>query len=88
MDHTDDYVFPTTSQGGRRKKALTWALTAFMKAPSSGPDQLLKTELPNIPLRTVVQLLSCVQLCEPMDCSTPGLLVHHQLLELAQPHVH
>ena len=27
---------------------------------------------------------SCPTLCSPMDCSTPGLLVHHQLLELAQ----
>ena len=24
----------------------------------------------------------------PMDCSTPGLHVHHQLPELAQTHVH
>jgi len=23
-----------------------------------------------------------------MDCSTPGLLIHHQLLELVQTHVH
>ena len=27
-------------------------------------------------------------LCSPMDCSMPGLPVHHQLLELAQMHVH
>ena len=27
-------------------------------------------------------------LCNPMDCSTPGLPVHHQLRELAQTHVH
>ena len=27
-------------------------------------------------------------LCDPMDCSTPGLPVHHQLPELAQTHVH
>ena len=27
-------------------------------------------------------------LCDPMDCSTPGLPVHHQLLELAQTHAH
>ena len=27
-------------------------------------------------------------LCDPMDCSTPGCSVHHQLLELAQTHVH
>ena len=27
-------------------------------------------------------------LCSPMDCSMPGFPVHHQLLELAQTHVH
>ena len=27
-------------------------------------------------------------LCDPMDCSTLGLPVHHQLLELTQTHVH
>ena len=26
-------------------------------------------------------------LCDPVDCSTPGLPVHHQLLEFAQTHV-
>ena len=31
---------------------------------------------------------SCPILCNPMDCSTPGLPVHHQLPELAQTHVH
>ena len=36
-----------------------------------------------------VQLLSRVWLCwDPMDCSTPGLLVHHQLSEFTQTHVH
>ena len=30
----------------------------------------------------------CLTLCDPMDCSTPGLPVHHQLLEFAQTHVH
>ena len=35
-----------------------------------------------------VQLFSCVWLCDPMDCSTPGFPVHHQVLELAQTHVH
>ena len=27
-------------------------------------------------------------LCDPVDCSTPGLPVHHQLLEPTQTHVH
>ena len=31
---------------------------------------------------------SCPILCDPMDCNTPGFPVHHQLLELAQTHVH
>ena len=31
---------------------------------------------------------SCPTLCDPMDCSTPGFPAHHQLLELAQTHVH
>ena len=35
-----------------------------------------------------VQSLSRVRLCDPMDCSTPGLPVHHQLPEFTQTHVH
>ena len=31
---------------------------------------------------------SCMTLCDPMDCSTPGFPVHHQLLELSQTYVH
>ena len=31
---------------------------------------------------------SCMTLCNPMDCSMPGFPVHHQLLELAQTHIH
>ena len=31
---------------------------------------------------------SCPTLCDPMNCSTPGLLVHHQLPESTQTHVH
>ena len=35
-----------------------------------------------------VRSLSCVQLCDPMDCSTPGFPVHYQLPELTQTPVH
>ena len=31
---------------------------------------------------------SCPTLCQPMDCSTPVLPVHQQLLEFTQTHVH
>ena len=35
-----------------------------------------------------VQSLSHVRLCDPMNRSTPGLPVHHQLPESTQTHVH
>ena len=31
---------------------------------------------------------SCLTLCDPMDCSTPGFTVLHYLLEFAQTQVH
>ena len=31
---------------------------------------------------------SCLTLCYPMNCSTPGLPVHHQLPEFTQTHIH
>ena len=40
----------------------------------------------SIPFISITQ--PCLTLCNPMDCSTPGLPVHHQLLELTQTHVH
>ena len=35
---------------------------------------------------SVIQL--CQTLCDPIDCSTSGLPVHHQLPEFTQTHVH
>ena len=37
-------------------------------------------------IRSVAQ--SCPTLCDPMNHSTPGLPVHHQLPEFTQTHVH
>ena len=31
---------------------------------------------------------SCLTLCDPMNCTTPGLPVHHQLPEFTQTHIH
>ena len=35
-----------------------------------------------------VRSLLCPTFCDPMDCSTPGFPVHHQLPEFTQIHVH
>ena len=42
----------------------------------------------NVINQSSVQLLGCVRLCDPMDCSSLGLPVHHQILEFTQTHVH
>ena len=41
---------------------------------------------PTVQFSSVAQ--SCPTLCDPMNCSTPGLPVHHQLLEFTRTHVH
>ena len=40
----------------------------------------------SVQFSSVAQL--CPTLCNPMDCSKPGLPVPHQLLEITQTHVH
>ena len=40
----------------------------------------------SVQFRSVAQ--SCPTLCDPMNCRTPGLRVHHQLPEFTQTHVH
>ena len=37
---------------------------------------------------TAKSLQSCPTLCDPMNCSKPGLPVHHQLPEFTQSHIH
>ena len=46
----------------------------------------LLLHLSSVQLSSVAQ--SCPTLCDPMDCSTPGLPVHRQLPEFTQTHVH
>ena len=40
----------------------------------------------SVQFSSVTQL--CPTLCDPMNCSTPGLRVHHQLPEFTQTHIH
>ena len=45
----------------------------------------LKQKYHSVQVSSVAQL--CPTLCDPMNRSTPGLPVHHQLLEFTQTHV-
>ena len=61
------------------------AITSFFKVQMF---HLLRHSLPyqSDQMRSVAQ--SCPTLCDPMNRSTPGLPVHHQLPEFTQTHVH
>ena len=48
--------------------------------------RLVKTMVFPVQFSSFAQL--CPTLCNPMNCSTPGLHVHHQLPEFTQTHVH
>ena len=51
---------------------------------SKQPKKAAKTMFSSV--SSVAQ--SCLTLCDPMDCSTPGLPACHQLPEFTQAHVH
>ena len=52
----------------------------------SGPSRKASpSQDPSLQFSSVTQ---CLTLCDPMNCSTSGLPVHHQLPELTQTHVH
>ena len=69
------------------------AATAVLQhLPSIGTTGLLvipcSTEVLNGRMLVVTQSLCCIQLCSSRDCSAPGSLVLHYLLEFAQIHVY
>ena len=71
-----------------------WSLyhSSFTENPDSTPNQetpfLLAYQI-TFSLTLFSSLVqSCPTLCSPMDCSMPGLPVHHQLLEYIQTHIH
>ena len=69
---------------------LVWCLKALIHREPSG--WCLVVSSAQWVLGSIVQFSSVAQSCptlwNPMDCSMPGLPVHHQLPELAQTHVH
>ena len=51
-----------------------------------GPTNLGGSSFSSVQFSSATQ--SCLTLCNPKDCSTPGLPIHHQLPESTQTHVH
>ena len=61
---------------------LDWKTSVFIPMPKNVEST---TQLDSSQLSSVTQL--CPTLCDPRDCITPGLPVHHQLTEPIQTHV-
>ena len=77
-----DCSLPGSSVHGiLQARVLEWGAIAFSTDDSS---PLLLNVM--IQFSSVTQ--SCLTVCDPMDCSMPGLPVHHQLPEFTQTHVH
>ena len=68
-----------------RKVSLSWP--PYKR--SSLETLLYPISLPQSPLLFLLLFSqSCLTLCNPMDCSTPGFSSLHYLLEFTQGHVH
>ena len=71
------------SMGSQRVRHEGSDLVAAICCPVSSSKPYI---IPSVQFSSFTQ--SCPTFCDPMDCSTPGFPVHHQLPELAQTHVH
>ena len=73
-------------------RVLEWGAIAFSPFPPGIFNKYKICEIICIYVHIYVQFSSvaqsCPTFCDPMDCSTPGLPVHHQLQEFTQTHVH
>ena len=93
-------VFPVVMYGCKSwtvKKAECWRINAFelwcwrrlLRVPWTARrsnQSILKEISSGCAFSSVAQ--SCPTLCDPVNRSTPGLPVHHQLLEFTQTHAH
>uniref|UniRef100_F1MWI1 Clusterin n=1 Tax=Bos taurus TaxID=9913 RepID=F1MWI1_BOVIN len=74
---------PSAQHVSGRGMRTEYASLILHRVPSVG---ISLPRAPILQIRSVAQ--SCLTLCNPMNRSTPGLPVHHQLPEFTQTHVH
>ena len=75
---------------GENPESVTfWNLSFFLSVALASLLLPFNLQVPySIPFQFSSVAQSCPALCDPMDCSTPGLPVHHQLPEFTKTHVH
>ena len=72
--------------GGLCRLRIIGQGSTLCKGTETHASLLYHMYLTSVQFSSVTQ--SCPTLCDPMNHSTPGLPVHHQLLEFTQTHVH
>ena len=76
------------SQNQKKEERPECEISLFLCLSQSCVDTVRRQLSANQKVQFSSVAQSCPTLCDPMDCSMPGLPVHHQLLEFAQIHVH
>ena len=66
--------------------SFAWNLKFYLQVISTPPDLHKSARILSVQFSSVAQW--CPTLCSPMNRSTPGLPVHHQLPEFTQTHLH
>ena len=84
-------IFPVCPSGishSSEQAPLWYAFLKKKKHPDRGLKCLLEIHSGYTQYQFSSVAHSCPTLCDPVDCSTPGLPVHHQFPEFTQTHVH
>ena len=76
------YVYTLKGNTHSKQKEMVYLIIITVVKKS----QHLRRYFSSVQFSSVAQ--SCPTLCDPMNCSTPGLPVHHQLPEFTQTHIH
>ena len=79
-------IFPTHESNLCHLCLLHWKAGSLYLVQPRKPNKVFYIYMYIYQFSSVTK--SCPTLCDPVDCSTPDFPVHHQLLELAQTHVH
>ena len=82
-----EWVAIPISRGSSQPRDQTWVSCVSCSADGFFTCWALR-EAPKMSVQFSSVAQSYLTLCDPMNCSTPGLPVHHQLLEFTQTHVH